>query len=68
MLTKKTLLLLQSIPVYPAWKHIDIKTSLNLACDIPLCESDTGQISFISEKLKEEYLEKEIAKMERRKK
>ena len=66
MISNKTLMLMQSIPVYPKWIHINIKDALSITSDVPLCESDSGGIAFISEEAKQAYLEREISKMEKR--
>lgn len=56
--------MLLSIPVYPDSVRLGTR-SLHLAAELPLCEDDTGAISFTSEEERESCLAKARAKMER---
>lgn len=59
-------LTLLSIPVYPMSIFLDKCQMVSLATDSPLCESDVGGISFISEKAKRNYLMDIEQRFERR--
>lgn len=49
--------LLKQIPIYPdGIKFNKNKQCLNFGSDIPLCESDDGFLSWISQEVKDEFL------------
>lgn len=50
--------ILERIPVYPQSIYIPNKINCNFAVDIPLCEGKEGNISFVSQEAKDNYINK----------
>lgn len=49
--------LLKQIPIYPeSIKFNKNAQCINFGADVPICESDDGFLSWISQKAKDEYL------------
>lgn len=56
MKESRILTILRKIPVYPEAIWVRPQDSYNFSCNAPLYEDDNGNISYVSQEAKNEYL------------